>query len=230
MEFIDSYKRLSIGKYIEILRVNRDENLEEVDKQVKTLAILADEPEEDILNRPIADFKILSGKAKFLEKTCEDISLRIGKEYRIGEWSLCPVTDHRKINTAQYIDFQEYAKNGDESLVEVLSCLMIPKGSKYNEGYDIIEVQKAIRENLSVYDVLCLSAFFLASFLQLIADSLIYSRGVAEKITEKTRRQTLLQMIQEQKTLLELVGGGLQMLMKSRKLAGVSGIKYGISR
>ena len=43
-----------------------------------------------------------------------------------------------KITTAQYIDFQNYQKNNDEQ--KSFSVFIIPKGHKYNDGYDIEQV------------------------------------------------------------------------------------------
>lgn len=48
------------------------------------------------------------------------------------------------ITTAQYIDFQNYQKNGDE--MKSFSVFIIPKGHKYNDGYDMEQVFKDILE------------------------------------------------------------------------------------
>lgn len=41
---------------------------------------------------------------------------------------------------------------------------LVPEGKAYNDGYDVLEVQDAIRADLTVLDALALSAFFLTRF------------------------------------------------------------------
>ena len=41
MDIIDSYNKLTLGKYMEIQEVSRNESLEDIDKQVQILSILA---------------------------------------------------------------------------------------------------------------------------------------------------------------------------------------------
>lgn len=207
---IEDYKHLPIGKYQEILKVSQDESLEEIDKQVKILSILSDLEEDEILNLPIMDYKDMATKSRFLENPVIK-DLRVAKEYKIGDWDLMPVSDHRKITTAQYIDFKEYSKQGEDKLVEVLSCLLVPKGHKYNVDYDVVELQGAIRENMSVADVVSLVSFFLNAWRELILSSLISSKQEAMRIPELERREMMLHQINEQLELLKTSGDGLRM-------------------
>lgn len=207
MDIIDSYNKLSLGKYIEIQEISRNESLEEIDKQVQILSILTGIAEEEILHLPIGDYKELVAKSAFLSP--EGINYHpIAKKYLVGDFELVPVTDFRKLETAQFIDFQTYAPDLDKYLVEFLSVILVPKGHRYNEGYDILDVQKAIREDMSVSDGISLSAFFLTWCRKYVQDSLNYSRKEARKIKDKTKREEILQKIQEQERLLETNGVG----------------------
>ena len=210
MDIIDNYNKLTLGKYMEIQEISRDEHLEDIDKQVQILSILTGMAEEEILHLPIGEYKELVAKSAFLNP--ETINVHpIAKRYLVGGFELIPVKDFRKIETCQYIDFQTYAPDLDKYLVEFLSVILVPKGHRYNEGYDILEVQKAIRDEMSVSDGISIAGFFLTWCKKSIVDSLNCCRQEAMRIQDKTRREEMLRKIQEQETLLQTGGDGLQM-------------------
>lgn len=207
MDIIDSYNKLTLGKYMEIQEVSRNESLEDIDKQVQILSILTGVAEEEILHLPIQDYKELVVKSGFLDP--ENINYHpVAKKYILGKFELIPCRDFRKIETCQYIDFQTYAPDLDKYLVEFLSVILVPKGHRYNEGYDILEVQKAIREEMSVSDGVSLAGFFLTWCRKSIKDSLNYSKQEAMRIKDKTKREEILGKIREQERLLETSGDG----------------------
>ena len=210
MDIIDSYNKLTLGKYMEIQEVSRNESLEDIDKQVQILSILTGVAEEEILHLPIQDYKELVVKSGFLDP--ENINYHpVAKKYILGKFELIPCRDFRKIETCQYIDFQTYAPDLDKYLVEFLSVILVPKGHRYNEGYDILEVQKAIREEMSVSDGVSLAGFFLTWCRKSIKDSLNYSKQEAMRIKDKTKREEILGKIREQERLLQTSGDGLPM-------------------
>ena len=210
MDIIDNYNRLTLGQYIEIQEISRNESLEDIDKQVQILSILTGVAEDELLHLPIQEYKELVVKSQFLNP--DNINYHpIAKKYILGKFELIPVRDFRKIETCQYIDFQTYAPDLDRYLVEFLSVILVPKGHRYNEGYDILEVQKAIREEMSVSDGVSLAAFFLTWCRKSIVDSLNYSKQEAMGIKDKTRREEILKKIQEQEDLLRTSGDGSQM-------------------
>lgn len=210
MDIIDNYNRLPLGKYIEIQAVSQDENLEEIEKQAQILSILTDVAVEEILHLPIGEYKGLVAKSQFLNP--ENITYHpIARKYLVGEFELIPVKDFRRIETSQYIDFQTYAPDLDRYLVEFLSVILVPKGHRYNEGYDVMDVQRAIREEMCVSDGVSLAGFFLTWCRRSIQDSLNYSKQEAMRIKDKTRREEILHRIQRQEMLLNGNGDGSQM-------------------
>ncbi len=210
MDIIDNYNKLTLGKYMEIQEVSRNDSLEDIDKQVQILSILTGVAEEEILHLPNQDYKELVVKSGFLDP--ENINYHpVAKKYILGKFELIPCRDFRKIETCQYIDFQTYAPDLDKYLVEFLSVILVPKGHRYNEGYDILEVQKAIREEMSVSDGVSLAGFFLTWCRKSIKDSLNYSKQEAMRIKDKTKREEILGKIREQERLLETSGDGSQM-------------------
>jgi hypothetical protein len=210
MDIIDNYNRLTLGQYMEIQEISRNESLEDIDKQVQILSILTGVAEDELLHLPIQEYKELVVKSGFLNP--ENINYHpIAKKYILGKFELIPTRDFRKIETCQYIDFQTYAPDIDKYLVEFLSVILVPKGHRYNEGYDILEVQKAIREDMSVSDGISLVGFFFIWCRRSIQDSLNSCREEAERIKDKTRREKMLNKIREQEKLLETSGVGSQM-------------------
>lgn len=207
MDIIDSYNKLTLGLYQEIQEVSRDETLEDIDRQTRILSILTGVAEDEILHLPIAEYKELVVKAAFLNP--ENINYHpVARKYIVGEFELIPCRDFRKLETCQYIDFQTYAPDLDNHLVEFLSVILVPKGHRYNEGYDIIDVQRAIREEMSVSDGVSLAAFFLTWCSKSIKDSLNYSKQEAMRIKDKTRREEILGRIAEQERVLRASGDG----------------------
>lgn len=209
MKIIDNYRDLPIGKYLDILELSKDESVDALEQQVKTISILTGLTEDEVLALPITKYKELAGKTKFLEKQY-DGNLRVAKSYGLAGMELIPVKDISKISTAQYVDFQTFTKEGDKYIVESLSTLLIPKGKKYNEGYEIADVHKAIRENLSVADVLSLSAFFLTLLVKSIKDFRTYSIKEIQKVSNKEMREMLMEKMQRV-THLQTSGDGSQM-------------------
>jgi hypothetical protein len=207
MDIIDNFNRLTLGQYQEIQEISGNESLEDIDKQVQILSVLTGETEEEILHLPIQEYKELVVKSGFLNP--ENINYHpIAKKYILGGFELIPCRDFRKLETCQYIDFQTYAPDLDNHLVEFLSVILVPKGHRYNEGYDILEVQKAIREEMSVSDGVSLAGFFLTWCRKSIMDSLNYSKQEAMGIKDKTKREEILRRIAEQERLLGISGDG----------------------
>lgn len=205
IKIIDNYRNLPVGKWLEILELSKDENVDALEQQVKTIAILTGLTEDEVLDLPIMEYKSLAAKTKFLEKDY-DGKLQIAKSYGLNGMELIPVKDFNKITTAQYVDYQTFSKEGDMYLVQTLSTLLVPKGKKYNDGYDMDAVQQAIRENLSVADVLSLYAFFLTKWVKSIKDSQTYLDKEIKKIPNKEMREKLMKQMQEMRSKINGVG------------------------
>ena len=192
MKIIDNYHRLPIGKYLDIVNLC-DTEMDDVDRKVKIVAILTGLTDDDVLNLPITEFTECCAKAKFLDKQCpENLIPGVSRAYPIGGFVLLPVTDIRKITTAQYIDFKTFEKDKEHRFVEMLSCFLVPRGKQYNDGYDILDVHEAIKNEMSVAEVLALLAFFFKSWAKLIRSTLYSSIKEAKKIKDKETRERIL--------------------------------------
>jgi len=188
-ECIDNYRDLPVGKYEEIVRLCEQE-MSEVDRKVAILAVLTGKTEDEILHLPLPTFTEYSKKSRFLERECPDNLIpAVRKSYSLGDFVLVPVTDIRKINAAQYIDFQTFSKEKEKRMVEMLSCFLVPRGMDYNEGYDVLEVHDAIREEMSVAELLALVAFFFGRFLKSTRNTLTYSIRLLEKTNPEKAKE-----------------------------------------
>lgn len=198
---VDNYDDLMLGKYMEIQAISKQEGLEEIDRQVQILSILSGKYEEEILHMPIGEYKRMVEKASFL--SAPELNYHpISKKYYLGEYELYPVRDFRKLEAGQYVDFQTYAPDLEKYLVEFLSVILVPKGHRYNEGYDLMDVQKAIREKMSVTDGISLAGFFLSWCRHSIISSLNFSKQEAMKIPDTKKREKILEKIRRQEELL----------------------------
>ena len=185
MKIIDNYRKLPIGKYNEIVKLCETE-MDEVDRKVKIVGILTGLTEDDVLALPITDFTECCAKAKFIDLPCpETLIPSVSKSYPVGGFNLVPVTDMRKVTTAQYIDFITFSKDKEHNIVEMLSCFLVPKGMDYNEGYDILDVHNAIKEEMSVAEVLALLAFFFGSWTRSINSTLSSSERMERRVKDK---------------------------------------------
>ena len=206
MKIIDNYRKLPIGKYNEIVKLCETE-MDEVDRKVKIVGILTGLTDDEVLALPLTDFTECCAKAKFIDLPCpETLIPSVSKSYPVGGFNLVPVTDMRKVTTAQYIDFITFSKDKEHNIVEMLSCFLVPKGMDYNEGYDILDVHNAIKEEMSVAEVLALLAFFFGSWTRSINSTLSSSERMARRVKDKEKRQMMMERIAELRSTISGVG------------------------
>lgn len=206
MKIIDNYRKLPIGKYNEIVKLCETE-MDEVDRKVKIVGILTGLTDDEVLALPLTDFTECCAKAKFIDLPCpETLIPSVSKSYPVGGFNLVPVTDMRKVTTAQYIDFITFSKDKEHNIVEMLSCFLVPKGMDYNEGYDILDVHNAIKEEMSVAEVLALLAFFFGSWTRSLHSTLSYSERMARRVKDKEKRQMMMERIEELRSTISGVG------------------------
>ena len=121
-------------KYRTLLDIREAANIE--DENERVYAIMEAVFGEDVLDLPLKDVNEKCKELQFLQKEIpndlhvKDIKVN-GREYYFDGLL-------GKITTAQYIDFQNYQKNNDEQ--KSFSVFIIPKGHKYNDGYDMEQV------------------------------------------------------------------------------------------
>lgn len=202
---ITNYDELNVGQYLELLAVEKTEGLEDIDKQVKMVSILSGLSEDELLHMEIGKYTMLARAADFLSEAPEDAAIK--DKYEAGGMTLVPCKDFRKLETGQYIDFKAYATDIEKYFVEFISVLLIPEGHRYGEGYDIAEVQAAVKA-MPVPEAMGVIAFFFASYRNLMLDSLNYSETEAKKLADPKERERMMKQIAEARAALQASGDG----------------------
>lgn len=205
---IQTYNALTVGKYEAILRAQRDHADDINRRNLAILAILTDKSEEELLDMPVPKFRALMDKASFLRRPLRPAP--VAKSYTLGALTLRPVADIQKMTTAQYIDFQTFSRQADERTAEMLSCFLLPEGCRYNSGYDIAEVHKAIRDFLPITAAHGLIAFFFAKSQRSMLRTLRSSAKTLRRAnrTKRDKRLTAATMDLHLSILLLRVGDG----------------------
>ena len=160
---------ITIEKHKQIQRLLTDGNtevkMEDMQAvQAELLAIYADTDTDTIMSYPLTKYhKLLE---KFYADYFTDFSKaepKIKDKYTAGDMVLVPMLDFTQITVAQMMDFSVLSTDPVENIEKLLAIFLIPKGKKYNDGYDLMEVQKAILK-MSFNELSPLLAFFLRWF------------------------------------------------------------------
>lgn len=184
---INSYSKLPIGKWLDIQEANKNIT-DEVDATIATIAILADMTEDEVAHMPTAEFKMMALQSHFLTDVLRKSGRRLPTKYIIPGWELTPCTDYRKLEYRQYADFQVYAKDLDNYIVEMVSVILIPKGKRYLGDYDILQLQEDISKYMMTDQVFELIGFFMVR----LAKSMRYFQRCSERLIRRMRVKALL--------------------------------------
>ena len=156
---------ITIEKHKQIQKLLKDNNMEDMQAvQAELLAIYADTDADVIMNYPLTKYHKLV--EKFYNDYFTDFSKAepaIKDKYTAGDMVLIPMLDFTQITVAQMMDFSVLSVDPIENIEKLLAVFLIPKGKKYNDGYDLMQVQKAILK-MDFNEVSPLLAFFLKWF------------------------------------------------------------------
>ena len=185
---VTSYKEMTLQMYEHLSKI-AESDTDDVEKQIQMVSVLTGKTTKEVEDLPISVYHDLAKKTVFLMREPEIEQIK-SNTVKINERVYVITNDVTKITTAQYIDFQEYMKQG-KNLANVLSTLLVPKGEKYGDA-DFLEVKKDI-ERLPICTALGLYAFFLQRFAKLIGNMLHCSMSALKSEEEKTKAKELIQ-------------------------------------
>lgn len=207
---VKNWNELSIGRYNDLMRVAKNsDGGDDLRDLVEVIAVLSGLTTDEVTLLPLATFRQYSNDALFIYSPLPEADAsKVNKRIKIGGYTLRACLESRYMNASQFIDFQTYARmdDDDNKTVGLLSCLLVPEGMKYADGYDVLDVQRAIRENLSIVDAQNYAAFFLQWFRGYCRGMLIYSRWILRRIKDETKKAAISKKITE--TISYLNGGG----------------------
>lgn len=182
-----NWNEIPISLWKEIKEVKTDDTTQ---LNLELLALLCDVSIDDIYSLNVGEINKLLPQIKFLEDFKFDTKFSAktivlnGKTYNVS-------IDLQKFTIAQYIDFQTYWGQKDRDLAKIISCLLIPKGCKYNDGYDVVEVINDIEEHLSITIANSIVFFFLKESVSSIKATLICLEWMTKRKMRKNKEQMM---------------------------------------
>ena len=189
---------ITIEKHKQIQRLLKDNNVEDMQAvQAELLAIYADTDVDSVMSYPLTKYHKLV--ERFYNDYFTDFSHAepaIKDKYTAGDMVLIPMLDFTQITVAQMMDFSVLSTDPIENIEKLLAIFLIPKGKKYNDGYDLMQVQKAILK-MDFNEVSPLLAFFLKWF-QGCRNHIQIS--CLEEVRKQTKKIMRLQKKQKRKT------------------------------
>lgn len=176
----DNWNDITINEYNAIVKIIDDKALDEIEKQIKILSIITEKVEEEFWNMNVGQLADYTNKLSFLNSFDFDKTVKV-KTIKIGEYEL--QLDHKmhKFTVAQYVDFQNYWSQKNKDMSKVLSCFLIPRGKKYNEGYDIEDLINTIGNNISITMANSIGFFLLKKLDKSTRFSQIFLRLLAKR-------------------------------------------------
>ncbi len=179
----NNWNDVTLGTYKKLAEISGDDSLSENDKQVEIAAVLCDCKAEDIWNMDMADAKALFGQMTWINDFKPDFKKSLKKSYILNGIEYKVTLDINEMSVAGYVDFQNYYGDGiDKSnMAEILSCFLIPKGYKYNEGYDVVQVIDDINNYLPFPEAQRICFFFLRKQADSLRAIQIFSTWVMKK-------------------------------------------------
>ena len=199
---------LPLAKYLKTLEIFNDASLSDLDKNIEILAIYADTTVDSILKlRPDVVEEYFADMSNSISSYKPSNSKR-PKKIKINDQVYTINYNIGKLNMAQYIDFQQIIvkKNYLENLPALLSIFIIPKGHKYNDDYDIIELRSVLENNITLDEALSIIFFSKMKSISLIKLKLLYYRSMLKIMrwtTKDKQTKEMLRMAQNQLSMLE---------------------------
>lgn len=184
-----SWKDINLKEYKKIVEILNRELDSDLEKDISILAVLLNVPEDSLYDMNIMELQRLLGQMSWIKEEKYVYKNKIkkmnklvidGKEYVVNP-------DINKFTVSQYLDFQNFWDNRNERMGNLLAVFIIPKGCKYNEGYDVIKLADRLEEVFTLDDWNDVCFFFLKNYYSSIKVSLIYSEWMMKTLIWKTK-------------------------------------------
>ena len=199
---------LPLSKYLKTLEIFNDKTLSDLDKNIEILAIYTDTTVDDILKLRPEDVGVHMAEMSNIISSYKPSNSKHPKKIKISDNVYNVNYSLNKLNMAQYIDFQQtiVKKNYLENLPTLLSIFIIPKGHKYNDDYDILELRNILENNITLDEALSIVFFLKTKSMSLIKLKLLYYKlmlKIMRWTTRDNQTKEMLRMAQNQLSMLE---------------------------
>lgn len=166
---------LTIGQYERICSIFK-EDIDDEEKMIGVVTVVYGVTEDEVMRQPLTRTRDMIASVEGLKTSPDDV--RTKKRYRLKGKLYNVCLDADKITTAQYIDYQTYSKDLERNIAEILSVVLIPRGKRYGEGYDVAKLIGDIRESFPLGDALSIAKVFRYRWLKSIRRSLLCSEAL----------------------------------------------------
>ena len=179
------WDEVPISVYREISGIVEAEGVDDTTKSVQLLAALCGVPEGEIWDLTLPEISALSKQIEWVysfdfDKKKKPHRLKIaGNDYVVNY-------EVAKMSIAAYVDFQTYFKDRDKYMGAILTTFVLPKGKKYAEDYDCVELAKTFEAEVPITTYNTLLYFFLLTSLNSIRAMQIYSELALKEVERKT--------------------------------------------
>ena len=146
MKIKDKWSDITIAEYERIVYIINCTD-DEIERFTGVISVLSGVDEDEIEDMPIAEIARIGQKLDFLNSFDFNKNATYKSLVIDGETLVLAVKD---MSVAQYVDFQATWSAETKDLARIISICYVPKGKKYNQDYDIEELIKKIRNNVSI--------------------------------------------------------------------------------
>ena len=160
MKIKDKWSDVTIAEYERIVDIiNRTDD--EIERLTGVISVLSGVDENEIADMPIAEIARIGQKLDFLNSFDFNKNATYKSLVIDGETL---VLSTKNMSVAQYVDFQATWSADTKDLARIISICYVPKGKTYNKDYDIEELIKKIRNNVSIDKANSIGFFLLKKF------------------------------------------------------------------
>lgn len=146
MKIKDKWSDITIAEYERIVYIINCTD-DEIERLTGVISVLSGVDEDEIADMPIAEIARIGQKLDFLNSFDFNKNATYKSLVIDGETLVLAVKD---MSVAQYVDFQATWSAESKDLARIISICYVPKGKTYNKDYDIEELIKKIRNNVSI--------------------------------------------------------------------------------
>ena len=182
MKIKDKWSDITIAEYERIVDIIKGTD-DERERLTGVISVLSGVDEDEIADMPIAEIARIGKKLDFLNSFDFNKNATYKSLVIDGETL---VLSTKNMTVAQYVDFQASWSADTKDLARIISICYVPKGKKYNQDYDIEELIKKIRNNVSIDKANSIGFFLLKKFGKLTNFTVRFLRAVTRYRAMKT--------------------------------------------
>lgn len=122
--------------------------------------------------------------------------VKVDKRFKWNDTKYDIYISPNKFAVAQYLDLTAYLKH-DAKFHEIISSILVPKGRKYGEGYDVQELQEKILNEMDITTAKSIVNFWSAHLQKYIKDILLYLQYQVSQMKEEEMNPTIKAKMEE---------------------------------